>query len=105
MAAAPVKTIVIWNMVVYLYTLKKVKGCIPKRNHACTNEQELAILLLWAGLVEVGELGFFGKAHLCPVCLIVEGQCSVGILEIVSRFIFCSAIQSRSSVPSCCHFA
>ena len=77
---------------------KKAKGCIPKSKRARTNKQELAILLLLAGLVEARELGLFRKGHLCPVCLIIEGQCSVGILEIMSRFIFyavlfCSPVQ------------
>ena len=44
---------------------------MPKRKRARTNKRELAILLLLAGLVEVRELEFFRKGHLCPVCLIV----------------------------------
>ena len=78
----------IQEFTLYIMCLKKAKGCIPKRKHARTNEQNLTILLLWAGLVEVRKLGFFGKGHLCPVHLIEEGQCSVSILEIVSPFIF-----------------
>ena len=72
--------------------LKKAKGCISKRKRASTNKQELAILLLLPGLVEVRKLGFFRKGYLRPVCLIVEGQCLVGSLEIVSRRIFCTII-------------
>ena len=70
-----------------VYGLQEAKGRIAKGKCASANEQHFAILLLRAGLVVVRELGFLGQRYLCSVCLVVEGQGLVGILDIVKGLI------------------
>ena len=86
-----------------LYGLQEAKGRIAKGKCARANEQQFAILLLWAGLVVVRELGFLGQRYLCSVCLVVEGQGLVGILEIVKGLIlfpilFCNPVQELCAI-------
>ena len=64
------------------------KGGIPKGQGAGANEEQLAILLLWAGFVVVRELGFFWHRNLCEVSLVIKRQGFVCILEVVKGFIF-----------------
>ena len=86
-----------------LYGLQEAKGGIAKGKCACANEQQLTILLLWAGLVVVRELGLLGEGYLCSVSLVVEGQGLVGILEIVKGLIlfpilFCHPVQELCAI-------
>ena len=63
------------------------KGGIPKGQGAGANEEQLAILLLWAGLVVVRELGFLWHRNLCAVSLVIKSQGCVCVLEVVEGFI------------------
>ena len=88
-----------------LYGLQEAKGRIAKGKcaRAKTAEQQFAILLLWAGLVVVRELGFLGQRYLYSVCLVVEGQGLVGILEIMKGLIlfpilFCNPVQKLCTI-------
>ena len=63
------------------------KGGIPKGQGAGANEEQLAILLLWAGLVVVRELGFLWHRNLCAVSLVIKRQGFVCILKVVKGFI------------------
>ena len=87
-----------------LYGLQEAKCHIAKGKCACANEQQqFAILLLRAGLVVVRELGFLGQRYLCSVCLVVEGQGLIGILEIVKGLIlfpilFCNPVQELCAI-------
>ena len=83
--------------------LQEAKGCIAKGKCARANKQQFAIFLLRTGLVVVRELGFLGESYLCSVCLVVEGQCLVGILKIVKSFIFfpllfCNPVQELCAI-------
>ena len=87
----------------YTEGLQEAKGCIAKGKCACANEQQLAILLLRAGLVVVRELGLLWHSYLCSVCLVVEGQGGVCILEIVKGLIlfpilFCNPVQELCAI-------
>ena len=86
-----------------LYGLQEAKGCIAKGKCARANEQQLAILLLRAGLVVVRELGLLWHSYLCSMCLVVEGQGGVCILEIVKGLIlfpilFCHPVQELCTI-------
>ena len=86
-----------------LYGLQEAKGGIAKGKCARANEQQFAILLLRAGLVVVRELGLLLQRYLCPVCLVVEGQGLVCILEIVKGLIlfpilFCHPVQELCAI-------
>ena len=83
--------------------LQEAKGRIAKGKCARANEQQLTILLLRAGLVVVRELGLLWHSYLCSVCLVVEGQGLVGILEIVKGLIlflilFCHPVQELCAI-------
>ena len=84
-----------------LYGLQEAKGCIAKGRCARANEQQFAILR--AGFVVVRQLGLLGQRYLCSVCLVVEGQGLVGILEIVKGLIlfpilFCNPVQELCAI-------
>ena len=64
------------------------KGGIPKEQGAGADEEQLAILLLWAGLVVVRELGLFWHRNLCAVSLVIKRQGFVCILKVVEGFVF-----------------
>ena len=86
-----------------MYGLQEAKGRIAKGKCARANEQQFAILLLWAGRVVVRELGFLGEGYLCSVGLVVEGQGMVGILKIVKGLIlfpilFCNPVQEMCAI-------
>ena len=74
----------------YTYGLQEAKGKIPSRKQASANEHEFASLLLWAGLVEVRELGLFVVLDLLValVHLVVLGQGYVGGFEVLARLVF-----------------
>ena len=63
------------------------KSGIPKGQGAGANEEQLAILLLWAGFVVVRELGFLWHRNLCAVSLVIKRQGFVCILKVVEGFI------------------
>ena len=63
------------------------KGGISKGQGAGANEEQLAILLLWAGFVVVRELGFLWHRNLCAVSLVIKRQGFVCILKVVEGFI------------------
>ena len=63
------------------------KGGIPKGQGAGPDEEQLAILLLWAGFVVVRELGFLWHRNLCAVSLVIKRQGFVCILKVVEGFI------------------
>ena len=63
------------------------KGGIPKSQGAGANEEQLAILLLWAGFVVVRELGLFWHRYLCAVSLVIKRQGCVCVLKVVEGFI------------------
>ena len=84
-------------------SLQEAKGRISKGKGASANKQQFAILLLRAGLVVVKELGFLWQGYLCSMCLVVEGQGLVGILEIVEGFVlfpilFCNPVQELCAI-------
>jgi len=59
--------------------LKEAKGRVPKRQCASADEQEFALLLLLAGLVDVRKLSLSGHRKLGLLeCLIVELKSVVG---------------------------
>ena len=68
-------------------TSQEAKGSISKGKGARPYEQQFAILLLRAGLVVVRELGFLWQGYLCSVCLVVQSQGCVCVLEIVEGLI------------------
>ena len=83
--------------------LQEAKGCITQREGAGANEQQLAILLLGAGLVVVGELGLFRQSHLGLMSLIIQRQGRVGILEVVEGLVLfavllCNPVQELGSI-------
>ena len=63
------------------------KGGISKGQGAGADEEQLAILLLWAGLVIVRELGFLWHRNFCAVSLVIKRQGFVCILKVVEGFI------------------
>ena len=63
------------------------KGGIPKGQGAGADEEQLAILLLWAGFVVVRELGLLWHRYLCAVSLVIKSQGFVCILKVVEGFI------------------
>ena len=63
------------------------KGGIPNGQGAGADEEQLAILLLWAGFVVVRELGLLWHRNLCAVSLVVKRQGFVCILKVVEGFI------------------
>ena len=63
------------------------KGGIPNGQGAGANEEQLAILLLWAGFVVVRELGFHRHRNLCAVSLVIKRQGCVCVLEVVEGFV------------------
>ena len=63
------------------------KGGIPNGQGAGANEEQLAILLLWAGLVVVRELGLLWHRYLCLVSLVIKRQGCVCVLKVVEGFI------------------
>ena len=72
---------------VRVYGSQGAKGRIAKGDGASTNKQRLAILLLRAGLVVVGEPGLLWHSNLCSwVHLVVKLHGVVGILEVVGGF-------------------
>ena len=83
--------------------LQEAKGCITQREGAGANERQLAILLLGAGLVVVGELGLLGHSDLCLMSLIIQRQGRVGILEVVECFVLfavllCNPVQELGAI-------
>ena len=81
--------------------LQEAKGGVAKGKGARANKQQFAILLLRAGLVVVRELGFLWQSYLCSVCLVVEGQGLVCILDIVESFVL-FPILIRNPVQELC---
>ena len=82
---------------------QEAKGRITKREGAGANEKQLAILLLGAGLVVVGELGFFRHGDLGLMSLIIQRQGCIGILEVVEGLILfaillCSPVQKLGAI-------
>ena len=70
---------------------------------ACANKQQFAILLLRAGLVVVRELGLLWQGYLCSVCLVVQCQGLVCVLEIVEGLILfaillCNPVQELRAI-------
>ena len=63
------------------------KGGIPKGQGAGADEEQLAILLLWAEFVVVRELGLFWHRNLCAVSLVIKRQGCVCVLEVVEGFV------------------
>ena len=63
------------------------KGGISKGQGAGADEEQLAILLLWAGFVVVRELGFHRHRYLCAVSLVIKRQGFVCILKVVEGFV------------------
>ena len=83
--------------------LQEAKGGVAKGKGARANKQQFAILLLRARFVVVRELGFLWHSHLCSVCLVVQSQGFVGILEIVEGFVlfpilFCHPVQELRAI-------
>ena len=77
---------------------QEAKGGITNDHGAGADEEQLAILLLRAGLVVVRELGLHGHCQLCSVCLIVKRQGCVCVLEVVEGFVlfpilFCHPVE------------
>ena len=64
--------------------LKKTIGCLPERKRPSANKQELALLFLFAGLVEVRELRLLRQFNLLVrVSLVVELEGVVGVGEVL----------------------
>ena len=86
-----------------MYGLQEAKGGVAKGKGARANEQQLAILPLRTGLVVVRELWLLWHSHLCSVCLVVQSQGSVCILELVESFVlfpilFCNPVQELRAI-------
>ena len=79
----------------YTSVLQEAEGGIAKGEGARANEQQLAILLLRAGLVVVRELGFLWHSHLGSVRLIIKRQGCVGISEIMEGFVLFPVLLSN----------
>jgi len=61
--------------------LKEAKGRVPKRECASADEQEFALFLLLAGLVEVRKFWLLGHRKLGLLeCLIVELKSVIGFV-------------------------
>ena len=77
---------------------QEAKGGISKGQGAGADEEQLAILLLRAGLVVVRELGLLRHCYLGLVSLIIKRQGCVCVLEVVEGFVlfpvlFCNPIE------------
>ena len=82
---------------------QEAKGYIPQREGAGANEQQLAILLLGAGLVVVEELGLFRHSDLGLMSSIIQCQGRVGILEVVEGLVLlavllCNPVQKLGAI-------
>ena len=87
-----------------MYVFTKAIGRIPSRKQAFTNEHEFASLLLWAGLVEVRELGLFVVLDLLVllVHVVIPGQGLVGGLKFRFASLFIRA--GSSPLMQLCHY-
>ena len=98
-----VYTSVCVNVRVFAYGLQEAKGGISKGQGAGADEEQLAILLLRAGLVVVRELGLLRHRYLCLVSLIIKRQGCVCVLEVVEGFVlfpilFCNPVQELRAI-------